>query len=55
MPVPAANVLLTGKPGCGKTTLVRRVLEHLGGRRLAGFYTGSTAARPCSLTWTTIR
>ncbi|MHC4801596.1 MAG: nucleoside-triphosphatase [Planctomycetota bacterium] len=40
MPVPAANVLLTGKPGCGKTTLVRRVLEHLGGRRLAGFYTG---------------
>lgn len=35
----ADNVLLTGRPGCGKTTLVRRVLDRLDGRRLAGFYT----------------
>jgi nucleoside-triphosphatase len=35
----AANLLLTGKPGCGKTTLVCRVLERLGNRRPAGFYT----------------
>lgn len=35
----AAQVLLTGSPGCGKTTLVRRILEQLGDLRLAGFYT----------------
>jgi nucleoside-triphosphatase len=33
------NVLLTGVPGCGKTTAVRRVVEMLAGLRLAGFYT----------------
>lgn len=33
------NILLTGTPGCGKTTVVRRVVERLSGRRLAGFYT----------------
>ena len=33
------NLLLTGEPACGKTTVVRRVLEGLGGLRLAGFYT----------------
>lgn len=32
-------LLLTGRPGIGKTTLVRRVVEGLPGRRLAGFYT----------------
>jgi nucleoside-triphosphatase len=32
-------ILLTGLPGCGKTTLVRRVIERLGDLRLAGFYT----------------
>jgi nucleoside-triphosphatase len=31
--------LLTGLPGCGKTTLVRRVIERLGVLRMAGFYT----------------
>jgi nucleoside-triphosphatase len=33
------NVLLTGLPGCGKTTVVRRVVQALGGVRLAGIYT----------------
>jgi len=39
MPGAAKNVLLTGTPGCGKTTVVCRVVEALGGQRLAGFYT----------------
>ncbi len=33
------NLLLTGPPGCGKTTVVRRVVETLGDLHLAGFYT----------------
>ncbi len=34
------NLLITGKPGVGKTTLVERVVERLrGSRRLAGFTT----------------
>jgi len=34
------NVLLTGPPGCGKTTVVCRVVEGLGRSiRAAGFYT----------------
>ncbi|MDX1632451.1 MAG: nucleoside-triphosphatase [Thermoanaerobaculia bacterium] len=32
-------LLLTGRPGVGKTTVLRRVAESLGDRRLAGFYT----------------
>lgn len=32
------NLLLTGRPGIGKTTLVRRVVERLG-RPAGGFYT----------------
>ena len=35
----AKNVLLTGLPGCGKTTVVRRLVKLLDSRRLAGFYT----------------
>lgn len=36
----AENVLLlTGPPGIGKTTVIRRVAEGLAGRRLGGFYT----------------
>ncbi len=35
----AAKILVTGPPGCGKTTLVRRVLDQLAGLRVAGFYT----------------
>jgi nucleoside-triphosphatase len=33
------NLLLTGSPGCGKTTVLERVLAHLGDLRLAGFLT----------------
>jgi nucleoside-triphosphatase len=33
------NTLLTGKPGCGKTTVIRRLIERLADLRLAGFYT----------------
>jgi len=33
------NLLLTGPPGCGKTTVIRRVVELLKDWRLAGFYT----------------
>ena len=32
------KVLLTGRPGCGKTTLIRRVVTKLAGR-IGGFYT----------------
>jgi nucleoside-triphosphatase len=35
----AKNLLLTGPPGCGKTTAVCRLIEHLADLRLAGFYT----------------
>ena len=34
----AKAILLTGKPGCGKTTLIRRVLEDFPGD-VGGFYT----------------
>jgi nucleoside-triphosphatase len=33
------NLLVTGPPGCGKTTLVRRVIQGLGDLPMAGFYT----------------
>lgn len=33
------NCLLTGPPGCGKTTVIQRLIERLGDLRLAGFYT----------------
>jgi nucleoside-triphosphatase len=32
-------LLLTGHPGVGKTTVIRRLAETLAGRRLGGFYT----------------
>jgi len=35
----AAQIILTGTPGCGKTTLVRRIVEQLRDLRLAGFIT----------------
>src|SRR5262249_4416419 len=40
MPAPAAsNLLLTGPPACGKTTVVLRLVKRLSDLRLAGFYT----------------
>jgi nucleoside-triphosphatase len=33
------NLLLTGSPGCGKTTVVERLADRLADLRLAGFYT----------------
>ena len=39
LPTTAKNLLLTGAPACGKTTVVRRVAERLGDLRLAGFLT----------------
>lgn len=32
-------LLITGVPGVGKTTLIRKVAELLGERVIAGFYT----------------
>lgn len=32
-------LLLTGRPGVGKTTVIRKVAVSLAGRRLGGFYT----------------
>ena len=32
-------ILLTGPPGCGKTTLLRQVLDHLQEQPVIGFYT----------------
>ena len=33
------NLLLTGSPGCGKTTVMKRVVERCGDLRLAGLLT----------------
>jgi len=33
------HILLTGKPGIGKTTLIKQIINHLGNKKLQGFYT----------------
>ena len=33
------NLLVTGPPGCGKTTIVRKIVQELGVLPMAGFYT----------------
>ncbi|MBC7335609.1 MAG: AAA family ATPase, partial [Clostridia bacterium] len=48
------TILLTGPPGSGKTTVIRRLLELLPAGTVAGFYTEETAASfaaiPCLTT-----
>jgi nucleoside-triphosphatase len=34
-----AKILLTGLPGCGKTTAVMQIIESLNCKKIAGFYT----------------
>ncbi len=43
-PSGARLLLLTGKPGVGKTTVIRKVAASLAGRRLGGFYTKEVLA-----------
>jgi len=35
----SAKILLTGLPGCGKTTAVMQIIENLNCKKIAGFYT----------------
>ncbi|MCU0632906.1 MAG: nucleoside-triphosphatase [Methanolinea sp.] len=38
-PVPGLNILITGVPGCGKTTLIMELARRLAPYRPAGFFT----------------
>ena len=40
----AKNIFLTGRPGVGKTTVVKRLADSLGPMTLAGFYTAEIRA-----------
>jgi nucleoside-triphosphatase len=35
----SAKILLTGLPGCGKTTAVMQIVQHLRAKQVRGFYT----------------
>jgi nucleoside-triphosphatase len=39
MPSKSAKILLTGLPGCGKTTAIMKIIADLGRSPTAGFYT----------------
>jgi nucleoside-triphosphatase len=41
---PPRNILLTGRPGVGKTTVITRLAERLADKTVAGFYTGEIRA-----------
>jgi nucleoside-triphosphatase len=38
-PLAPPRILLTGRPGCGKTTVIKRAVELIGSDLCAGFYT----------------
>lgn len=48
-------ILLTGPPGCGKTTLLRQVLDHLQEQPVIGFYTQEIRLRGARLGFHAIR
>jgi nucleoside-triphosphatase len=39
MPFKSAKILITGLPGCGKTTAIMQIIESLNCQKVAGFYT----------------
>jgi len=39
------KTLITGKPGVGKTTLVKKIIEQMGSVRMAGFYTAEIRSK----------
>jgi len=39
VPSKSAKILLTGLPGCGKTTAVLQIIDTLDSKKVAGFYT----------------
>jgi nucleoside-triphosphatase THEP1 len=53
----ARHLLLTGVPGVGKTTVIRRVVESLGDRPMRGFLTDEIrhGGRRTSPRWTSLR
>ncbi|MGD8699857.1 MAG: NTPase [Gemmatimonadales bacterium] len=42
---PSPRILLTGRPGCGKTTVVRQLVDLIGPSHCAGFYTEEVRER----------
>jgi nucleoside-triphosphatase len=44
LPAPP-RILLTGRPGCGKTTVIRRAVELIGPEHCSGFYTEEVRER----------
>jgi len=56
-PLYLKNILLTGRPGCGKTTVLVRLAERLNTPRAAGFYTEERRAggKRCGFAVRTLR